>query len=44
MGNAKSDGFLDVPGRKLRILLQAWADLPESVKAALLVMVGDRTC
>ena len=43
MGNAESDAFPEVSGRKLQTLLQAWASLPESVKDALLVMVSDRT-
>ena len=42
-GGAES-GALFGDDERLRVLLQAWADLPESVKDALLVMVGDRTC
>ena len=42
MGDAESDAFPDVHDRKLEALLQVWADLPESVKDALLVMVSDR--
>jgi hypothetical protein len=38
----KSDAFLAVHDRKLEALLQVWADLPESVKDAPLVMVSDR--
>jgi hypothetical protein len=34
---------MDVDDRKLQILLEVWADLPESVKDALLVRVSDRT-
>jgi hypothetical protein len=41
--DAKSDAFMDVDDRKLQILLEVWADLPESVKDALLVRVSDRT-
>ena len=44
MGDAESDAFPDVHDRKLQSLLQVWADLPESVKDALLVMVSDRRC
>ena len=44
MGDAESDAFPDVHDRKLEALLQVWADLPESVKDALLVMVSDRNC
>ena len=43
LGDAKSDAFPDVYDRRLEVLLQAWADLPESVKDALLVMVSDRS-
>ena len=43
MGNAKSDAFMDVHDRKLEALLQVWADFPEGVKDALLVMVSDRS-
>ena len=43
MGDAESDAFPEVHDRKLLQLLQAWADLPESVKDALLVMVSDRS-
>jgi hypothetical protein len=43
MGDAESDAFSDVHDRKLEELLQVWADLPESVKDALLVMVSDRS-
>ena len=43
MGTAKSDAFMDVNDRKLQILLEAWAALPDSVKDALLVRVSDRT-
>jgi hypothetical protein len=42
MGDAESDAFPHVHDRKLEALLQVWADLPESVKDALLVMVSDR--
>jgi len=41
-GDAESDAFPHVNDRKLEALLQVWADLPESVKDALLVMVSDR--
>jgi hypothetical protein len=43
MGDAESDAFPDVHDRKLEALPQVWADLPESVKDALLVMVSDRS-
>jgi hypothetical protein len=43
MGDVESDAFPDVHDRKLQALLQVWADLPESVKDALLVMVSDRS-
>ena len=43
MGDAESDAFRNVHDRKLEALLQVWADLPESVKDALLVMVSDRS-
>ena len=43
MGDAESDAFPEVNDRKLEALLQVWADLPESVKDALLVMVSDRS-
>ena len=43
MGDAESDAFPHVNDRKLEALLQVWADLPESVKDALLVMVSDRS-
>ena len=43
MGDAESDAFRAVHDRKLKALLQVWADLPESVKDALLVMVSDRS-
>jgi hypothetical protein len=42
VSDAESDAFPDVHDRKLEALLQVWADLPESVKDALLVMVSDR--
>jgi hypothetical protein len=41
-GGAKCGAFPEVHDRKLEALLQVWVDLPESVKDALLVMVGDR--
>ena len=43
VGDAESDAFSAVHDRKLEELLQVWADLPESVKDALLVMVSDRS-
>ena len=43
MGDAESDAFSAIQDRKLEALLQVWADLPESVKDALLVMVSDRS-
>ena len=42
-GGAKSGALSSVSDRKLEALLQVWADLPESVKDALLVMVSDRS-
>ena len=38
MGDAESDAFSSVSDRKLEALLQVWADLPESVKDALLLI------
>ena len=43
VGDVESDAFPVVHDRKLEALLQVWADLPESVKDALLVMVSDRS-
>ena len=42
VSDAESDAFSAIHDRKLEALLQVWADLPESVKDALLVMVSDR--
>ena len=38
-----SDVFPLVHDRNLEPLLQVWAELPESIKDALLVMVSDRS-